>query len=203
MSYFPHELGMFQGIIQNMVMNDQIDKIYLNASSNLTTNPISNVLDLNNFSTYWLSDEDENFGQWLKIKLTDRWISLTKFSFHGALLPPLSFKFEAKENDNEWVVLYSQNNSDILSNGPKTFPISKKVVARKFRWTNTGIAYGGYHEKQFRIAAIELFGTVTKCTKNCESPISYQKLPLICKTIESDIIHLKQLITLYSIVLIF
>ena len=205
MCYFPHQFGMFQGVIQNMVMNEETDKISINASIFLDNYLPSNVIDFNNLNSYWLSEDDPDFGQWLELELKDRWISLTKFSFHGGGgAPPLSFDFEAKENDKDWVTLYSQNNSDILLDGPKTLPISKKVVARKFRWINTGPCKHLFHQYSFRIAAVELFGAITKCSNQCTATIPFKKIPFIDLTYYKKIILFNYKLLLYCInILIF
>ena len=67
MSYFPPELGRFEGIIRNMVNNGQQNMIVFNASDdfNLDFPPINSIdFDLN---SYYLSRDsvDDKGGQWI------------------------------------------------------------------------------------------------------------------------------------------
>ena len=189
MSYFYKENGLFQGVIKDIDNNNKEDIVKLTVSKSAypTVYPKENAIDFSNWETYWLSIDNEEFGQWLQIELTDRWVSLTHFAFKSEIGGyPLSFSFNVSTDGSTWETLYSQNNIHLMKT-PQIISVPKRV-ARFFRWENHGRSA---HEQEghinvFRIALVDLYGTVTKCDGDCSSPPSFVKLPKLVKSCRSS-----------------
>ena len=184
MSYFTSKYGIFEGIVKNMFINNQTDKINITTSKNYDypAFPKNSILDSSS-DGYWLSYSDENHNQWLMMEFKDRWISLEKITFATVYaLRPTKFIIEAyDENEKGWMMLYNYSDietNDILVTGHILITIPEKIVMRKIRFLNKGPSFGNLHD--FRIKAVDIFGAMTKCEDDCSNPIPFRTIPKIC-----------------------
>ena len=187
MSFFSSKFGKYEGVIRNMFLNDQTDKIIISKSREID-NEIYNSSNILNSDTeeYYLSESNVNSGQWLTIEFSDRWISLSQFTF--ASNPkgyPSKIELEAYNDKNyKWISLYTNTDEDLFKNGDSLITVSPNFASRKFKFINKGRSLNTNDEGAYsmRIRAIDLFGVMTKCNDNCLSPNNYQKLPNIIQT---------------------
>ena len=197
MSYFPSHFGLFQGIIKDIVNNKNEDKIELNSSKEEIgisdyENPIENVIDSSNLNKYWVSEDSQDYEQWLTIEFKDRWISLTHIAFGTISGYPLSFDIQGLVND-DYITVYSQRGSHILSKGSQIFKANHKIVTRKFKFINKGPSNpveGVETQTRFRISAIDFYGAVTMCNSECYEPPEYIRIPNFIQTCTNRDINL-------------
>ena len=186
MSYFTSKYGIFEGIVKNMFINSQTDKISITTSNNPEYNdyPKDSILDSSS-DAYWLSQRNENYNQWLMMEFKDRWISLEKITFASLYSSrPSKFIIQAyDENAKRWVIVYNYSyieTNDLLIHGPILITIPEKIVIRKIKITNKGPSFGNENNECFRIRSIDIFGAMTKCGGSCSNPIAFRTIPKLC-----------------------
>ena len=183
MTYFPPSNGIFQGIIRNMAANNRSDNIIIKASSNLGGYPPRNAIDLVNIDSYWLSEPNQNYIQWLSVELTDRWVSLTNFVLRSRVGYFRNFDFSVSTDGSNWEVILSIENSDFLSGLKAHIYSVPPVVARFFKFTQTGPNSEPSDPTRFRISGIDLYGSIIPCYDSCNETIpSLQNMPIYCAT---------------------
>ena len=180
MSYFPPSFGLFEGVIRNIINNNRTDVVNIQASL-MTLNQYSHlkIIDFNT-NHYWVSEDNDEFGQWISIELTDRWVSLTHYAFQSTTGYAKSWDFEVSADGIDWFIVHSERNSDIL-NQPTIFPVTK-YVCRFFRITNRGNSNNINYPKRFRVQAIDLYGAVTHCDTTCSSIPPFRDIPFLFRT---------------------
>ena len=182
MRYFYPENGIFHGILRNIVddggLKSKIEiTTYRDCAPPQATYAKEQALNYSNPSSYWLSSDMSNFGQYYQIELLDRWVSLTHFAFSSISSGyPFSISFLTSTDGLKWDEIYKQENS-ILFQSSQIISVKKKV-ARFFRWVNNGnSASESFNTNFFRISLLDLYGTVTLCSGTCSSPPTFVSLP--------------------------
>ena len=197
MSYFRPADGIFQGVIRDMINNGKNASISITASCD-TQYKKESILDLDS-DNYWVSQEDNNYSQYIGIELKDRFVSLTHISFRSPSSGyPKSWDFLASADGSSWDTLFSKTNSDILSKDKGVTLKAKNKVYRFFKVVNKGQSAGTAYTTKLRVTALEVFGVVTPCFQNCQGDIpAFKRVPnifLTCKRKQVNTGHMLMLV---------
>ena len=190
MSFFPPELGPFEGVIRNMVNNGLESMISFNASNSFNQDfPPKNSIDFD-LNTYFLSEDSLDGGQWISYELKDRYVALTHYIIKSTSNGYMrSWELSTSVNGNDWTVVHSLEESDVLSSDKGKIFRTKKIVARFFKIKNNAKTFGEYSTR-FRISAFDLYGTIIPCFSACSNVPTFISAPKICQTKNSLHFHI-------------
>ena len=201
MTYFPSSLGLFQGVLRNIVSNGLTDHIKL--SSYPVKSDVKRILDFDNITLKpWISIDVDGNGQYVLIELTDRFVALTGFALRSqSYSHPRTWDFDVSADGNNWTNAHSAVNNDaLLTKYGKIFR-TKPVVGRFFRFTNKGPSANSIYPNRLRISAIDLYGTIIPCNDNCSTTPSFIKIPEFHRTCRRSIYNKINLINMMIIII--
>lgn len=181
MAFFPPTNGLFQGVIRDILNNDRKDKINVITNYNTAGYESHYAIDLDNLSTYWLSQASNTNGQTLTIEITDRFVSLTHYSFSSPTFGyPKSWILEASPDNSQWTVVHRVDDSDIMNAKQGRLFKTKKIVARFFRIVNKAFSSGSQYTNKIRISAIDFYGSISWCLNDCTNVPAFKENPFRC-----------------------
>ena len=127
MEQFPISNGPFKGILNHIITQSGVSNIKLTVSGSAFNRNPYNVLNYDDPSSVWTSNENTSFGQWLQIELTDRYLDLTGYAIESYANYPTHWDISISFNNLGWIVVDSKrNNFDLNSLVPGIYECQKK-----------------------------------------------------------------------------
>ena len=169
--FFPYRLGEYDGVIQNMLKDNERDNFALNVTS-ITIDPNhepEKILTKDSDQYFCSFNTDYFIENYFMIGFSDRVVYPSGYVIRslGTLGWMREWKLECSMlNIDEWTLLHSIQNSDLLKNY-SWFPI-EGGPCRFFKITQTQPAIGidDWEKFRMRISYLEFFG-ISKSDRIC------------------------------------
>ena len=155
MIYFPPSNGVSQGAFRYLVNNNMSSSVSLTSSGFLNEN--RKPTNLFTFYSYYTSEKNSSFGQWLQMEFIDYVIDLTNYSLRSPSSEgyKVDWKFSVSSNSYTWTDIHTKIYVNII-NG-EVFPSFANNV-RFIRWTCVGSSGSSGSYDYFRFREVDIFG---------------------------------------------